>query len=334
MPKISVIIPAYNAEHTIEETIHSVLNQTFTDFELIVIDDGSKDRTVELAQAIQDDRINVIPYENGGVATARNRGITHAQGEYISFLDHDDLWTRDKLETQLQGLETYPKAGVAYSWTLYMHNEAGNLRYSPAPAVQHAGNIYTQLLMRNFIESGSNILARRETIQAVGGFDSSPKNCEDWDYYLRLAENWEYVVVPAYQILYRQSATAMSSQIENTERGGLVLFDKVFQTAPEEIQKYKARSLSNHYRHCAGLYLASAQDKPTTLKALRLLQFSIQHWPLTLLKLRTYFIVFRLLLNLMVAPSLIHQMHTIKVKYFNRQIHDPRTVSPDPRTVN
>ena len=86
----SVIIPAYNAEHTISETIASVQKQTFSDFELLIIDDGSTDRTLKLVQASTDERIKIFSYKNAGVSVARNRGIAHANGEFISFVDADD----------------------------------------------------------------------------------------------------------------------------------------------------------------------------------------------------------------------------------------------------
>src|SRR4028118_518511 len=135
MPQISVIIPAYNAERTIRETIESVQQQTFLDLELIVINDGSKDRTVELVQSIKDDRLKIFSYENGGVCVARNRGIDHANGEFIAFLDADDLWTPDKLELQAAALKQHPEAGVAYSWTYFMdvdeQGEASSFLPSP-----------------------------------------------------------------------------------------------------------------------------------------------------------------------------------------------------------
>ncbi len=120
MPKISIITPAYNAERTILETIESVQNQTFSNFELIVINDGSKDRTLDLLQTIKDERLKIFSYENGGVAIARNRGLSHATGDFIAFIDADDLWTPDKLELQLAALQKHPEAGVAYSWTYFM----------------------------------------------------------------------------------------------------------------------------------------------------------------------------------------------------------------------
>jgi glycosyltransferase involved in cell wall biosynthesis len=102
MPTISVIIPVYNGEKTIKQTVESVLNQTFRDFELLIINDGSQDATLEIIQAINDERIQVFSYQNSGVSASRNRALTKAKGEFISFIDADDLWTPNKLELQLK----------------------------------------------------------------------------------------------------------------------------------------------------------------------------------------------------------------------------------------
>ena len=110
MPKISVVVPAYNSQNTICETITSVLQQSFSDFELIVINDGSTDRTLELLSDVKDARLKVYSYPNGGLPAARNRGIIRATGEFLSFIDADDLWTSDKLELQLQALQENPKS--------------------------------------------------------------------------------------------------------------------------------------------------------------------------------------------------------------------------------
>jgi glycosyltransferase involved in cell wall biosynthesis len=120
MQTISVVVPAYNAERTILETIASVQQQTFSDFELIVINDGSTDGTLEQLNTVKDPRLKVFSYENGGISVARNRGIAQATGEFIAFLDADDLWTPDKLELQLAALQQHPEVGVAYSWTCFM----------------------------------------------------------------------------------------------------------------------------------------------------------------------------------------------------------------------
>jgi glycosyltransferase involved in cell wall biosynthesis len=192
MPIISVIIPAYNAERDILETIKSVQQQTFSDFELIVIDDGSTDRTLELLHTLEDDRIRIFSYENGGVCTARNRGISHATGEYIAFLDADDLWTPDKLELQLAALQQHPEAGVVYSWTSCI-DEQGQLLFDYPPRV-FEGNVYAQLLVGDFIYNASNTLVCRQAIDSVGEFDSAISGCADWDYWVRLSARWPFVL--------------------------------------------------------------------------------------------------------------------------------------------
>jgi glycosyltransferase involved in cell wall biosynthesis len=182
MNKISVIIPAYNSEKTILATITSVQNQTFTDWEIIIINDGSTDNTLEVVEKIQDERIKIYSYENGGLSTARNRGITQAKGEFISFLDADDLWSPDKLELQLKALQENPTAGVAYSLVVSGLEKADNLfTFIEGNKTIYHGDVYRQLLLKNFISCGSNILVRRAAIESVGIFDLQLKSCEDWD---------------------------------------------------------------------------------------------------------------------------------------------------------
>jgi glycosyltransferase involved in cell wall biosynthesis len=101
VPLISVILPAFNAESSILETVASVRGQSFREFEILVIDDGSTDGTATVLAGVRDDRLRLLSFENGGLSVARNRGIEHSQGEYLAFIDADDLWTPDKLESQL-----------------------------------------------------------------------------------------------------------------------------------------------------------------------------------------------------------------------------------------
>jgi glycosyltransferase involved in cell wall biosynthesis len=249
MPTISVIIPAYNAERTILQTIASVQQQTFSDFELIVINDGSKDQTIELLNNVVDERLKIFSYENGGLPVARNRGISHATGEFMAFLDADDLWTADKLESQLTALQQHPEAGVAYSWTYFM-DEQGKSSSLGEPLF-FIGNVYAQLLVSNFIASGSNPLIRRQAVESVGEFDTTLKSCEDWDYWLRLAARWPFIVVPKHQIFYRQSSRAMSSKVEVMQKANLIMIEKAYRAAPLELQFLKNQSLAWIYRYCA-----------------------------------------------------------------------------------
>jgi glycosyltransferase involved in cell wall biosynthesis len=252
-PLISIVVPAYNAERTILETIASVQQQTFSDFEIIIINDGSTDRTLELVQEIQDERVKIFSYENGGLPVARNRGISHAKGEFIAFIDADDMWTSDKLELQLARLQQYPEAGVAYSWSRFV-NEQGELSY--AVDDRHIeGNVYEKLLLNNFLNNGSSLLVRREAIDSAGEFDPTLKSCEDWDFYLRLAAKWSFVLVPKPQILYRQSSTAMTSKIDVMESAALITIERAYRAAPLKLQHLKNQTLARLYQYFTRQYL-------------------------------------------------------------------------------
>jgi len=306
MPQISVIIPAYNAERTIRETIESVQRQTFLDFELIVINDGSKDRTVELVQSIQDERLKIFSYENGGLPVARNRGISRATGEFIAFLDADDLWTPDKLELQLTALKQHPEAGVAYSWTCFMDvNEQGEaVSFLPSPQYSFEGNVYEKLLVSDFIHSGSNTLIRRQAIASAGEFDPTLKSCEDWDYWLRLATRWHFVVVLKHQIFYRRTPGAMSSKVEVMKEAALIAMEKAYKAAPPELQYLKSYTLTSFHKYCAGQYLEHCTDISEVREAQEHLWSAICLQPKTLLDKATQKLVIKFLLKRVFPPKI------------------------------
>lgn len=258
LPSISIIIPAYNADCTILETIESVLNQSYFDIEIIVINDGSKDRTLELINSVQDNRLKVFSYKNAGVCVARNYGISHAVGEFISFIDADDLWALDKLEAQLDALKQHPEADVAYSWTYFFDEQTGE--EFPGEPIYFVGNVYAELLKENFIASGSNILVRREAIKKVGEFDSSFTYCADWNFYLRLAAQCEFVVVSKHQIFYRKSTSSMSSKLDGVEFYAIAVIEKQYQLAPLEYQFLKNQSLGRIYKYSTQQWLQRSND--------------------------------------------------------------------------
>lgn len=288
MPKASIIIPTYNSAATVEETITSVQNQTLADWELIIIDDGSEDETIEVVQNICEPRLKLFTYANGGVSTARNRGISHAEGEYLTFLDADDLWTRDKLASQIAALKNNISARAVYSWTHYI-SEKGKILFSGVRSKKE-GNIYQELLQRNFLLSGSNILIHRDVLSVVQGFNPQLAYAADWDFYLRVAKNFNFAVVPKYQILYRQSANSMSSKIEKLKAESLLVLEQAFVHAPGEFKHLSRKSHSILYLYCAELYskknviekqenfLKAKQNltDAVTLNSLILLQFKAQ----------------------------------------------------------
>ena len=324
MPQISVIIPAYNAEQTILKTIESVRQQTFSDFEIIVINDGSKDKTLELLQTIQDQRLKVFSYENGGLCTARNRGISHATGEFIAFLDADDLWTADKLELQLTALQQNSQAGVAYSWTCFMDvDEQGKASsFLPSPKYSFAGNVYQNLLVSDFVHSGSNTLIRREAIESVGEFDSVCTGCADWDYWMRLSVRWQFVVVAKYQILYRRTHGSMSSKVEVMRKEALIAIEKAYQAAPPELQYLKTHSMTSFHSYCASLYLQHRTDRNGLSQARQHLWSAIRLNPKTLLDRTTQKLLIKFLLKQIFSPS--------AASYLFERLRKPISMS-DPR---
>ncbi|MBE9144578.1 glycosyltransferase [Planktothrix mougeotii] len=247
MAIISVVIPAYNAEKTIKQTIDSILNQTFQDFEIIVINDGSTDSTLDIVSHIHDPRIQVFSYPNSGAPTSRNRGLALAKGEYIALLDADDLWTPDKLESQYQALKNHPQAAVAYSWTDYI-DESGNFLKS-GRHLTFNGDVYAELLIQNFLENGSNPLIRREAFAEVGEFDPSLLGGQDRDLYIRLAARYYFVAVPLVQVFYRMSPYSISSQILRQEKQCVAVIEKAFLQAPSSLQHLKKQSLAKIYKY-------------------------------------------------------------------------------------
>lgn len=216
LPLISVVIPLYNAEKTILRTVQSVLSQTFTDFELIIIDDGSTDSSSDIIAGIHDDRIILKSFGNKGTSASRNRGIKIASGNYISFIDADDLWTEDKLESQLKALRESPDAGLSYSWTAFI-DESGKYLSAKFPA-RISGNVYTKLFLNNFIASGSNVLIKKACLEKIEWFNETLESGEDIEFLLRFAKKWPFALVPRYQILYRFHNSSVSSSVEKTRR--------------------------------------------------------------------------------------------------------------------
>jgi glycosyltransferase involved in cell wall biosynthesis len=210
-PTVSVIIPSYNCEKYIAQTLKGVIEQTFTDWELIVVDDASTDRTVALCQGV-DPRIRVITQPNAGVCAARNRGFRASTGDFICFLDHDDYWLPEKLSRQLAWMTRRPEFGVVYSNCLYWHRVDGEFPDPPsiAPASindvldeRFTGWVYHQFMIDSCALT-SSALIRREALERFGLFDESLAYSEDWDLFLRLSRHYQFAQMNWTSTLYRQ----------------------------------------------------------------------------------------------------------------------------------
>jgi glycosyltransferase involved in cell wall biosynthesis len=182
-PLVSVIIPTYNRGWIVSEAIDSVLSQDFSDYELMVVDDGSDDRTPEILAAYED-RITVIRHANRGVSAARNRGIAAAAGRLIAFLDSDDLWLPQKLTTQVNFFAQNPNAVICQTEERWVRN---GVRVNPKKRhLKFSGMIFERSLALCLV-SPSAVMIRKELFDAVGVFDEDLPACEDYDLWLRIS---------------------------------------------------------------------------------------------------------------------------------------------------
>lgn|SRR5574337_37784 len=194
-PTVSVVVPAYNAAAFLRRAIDSVLGQTAVDLELLVVDDGSTDATLQLL-AGYGERLQAIPQVNAGPAGARNRGLALARGRYIAFLDADDWWLPEKLGRQVALLDSRPEIGFCSTGTRVVHADG-----TPAgdwPCGDIGASLLETLFMRGAVVSGSTsgVLARRELLLDAGGFDERLRGFEDPDLWIRLAARAGYACIP------------------------------------------------------------------------------------------------------------------------------------------
>ena len=193
MPAVSVVVPTYGRANILPRALDSVLSQTYSDFELIVVDDCSPDDTNKIVDSYSDNRIMYLRHEqNRGANAARNTGIKAANGEYLAFLDDDDKWLPEKLEQQMALYDKLDESfGLVYTGRRIVNSDEVIERYIP----QLEGNIYPKLLRKNVIPSETPLI-RTDCFDNVGLFDTGLRSCQDWDMWLRIAKNYKISFVP------------------------------------------------------------------------------------------------------------------------------------------
>ena len=194
-----MIITTYNREHFVREAIESVLNQTFQDYELIVVDDGSEDNTYKSICAYRP-KIRYIFQPNAGPSAARNTGIHLSRGEWISFLDSDDIWKKDKLEKQIQALQEEPQFKVCYTDEVWIRN--GRFVNPRKRHTKYSGWIYLHCLPLCII-SPSSVIIHRSVLEKVDLFDTSLPVAEDYDLWLRITALYPVKLLPQKLIIKR-----------------------------------------------------------------------------------------------------------------------------------
>jgi glycosyltransferase involved in cell wall biosynthesis len=223
----SVVIPTFNRAYLIERPIRSVLAQTCSSFEIIVVDDNSTDNTEEIVKGIGDSRIKYVRHDqNYGSNVARNTGIENATGEFIAFLDSDDEWLPEKLEKQLKILSNHSEICVCYTWIKSVNEDTKKeLIVSP----EFEGFIFEDLLYSQFVNPSSTVV-RRSCFDTVGVFDVNPafRSCQDWDLWLRLSQSYQFAMVPEVLTIWwnHSSKNRNTNNVTMMFQGFLALLEK------------------------------------------------------------------------------------------------------------
>jgi len=256
---ISVVIPAHNAAHFIKETLDSALAQTYPAVEVIVVDDDSTDETAEIVQAYGK-QIKLLRQQKQGAAAARNLGIRQAQGEYIAFLDADDLWLPEKLERQVDCIINKKVAWVTCKATFFDHRSGRTL---PAYSVQlFEGDVLEKLFLENFILSPTPIV-KKSIFSEVGYFNEAPEARigEDWDMWLRIAARHPLGVVRQNLALKREHPGSMMQSVSAAEKLHIQLaaIERAVSREADRLGPLKNKLLAKKYLDCGIVYLTQEQ---------------------------------------------------------------------------
>ncbi len=280
MPTISVVITCYNYARYLAGCLDSVLNQTFQDFEVIVVNDGSTDNTDEVISSyIKDPRIIYIKQKNAGQANAKNTGIQNSNGEFIAFLDADDLWDATKLEKQVP-LFGNIRVGVVYSKAKYIDGD-GNLldfKIEGKYLQPRNGSVTEFLIFDNFIPFSSSVI-RRECIEKLGMFNESIQMGIDWDLWLRISVYYLFLFIDEPLLLYRLGHTGqMSKNLEVRRECSDEIMTKFLEQNPGALTNKTIRDAMVYTYLNRGYYYRS-QNIVTSLKYyLKAIRTNPAHW--------------------------------------------------------
>jgi glycosyltransferase involved in cell wall biosynthesis len=280
MPSVSIVVSAFNVGPYIRAAVDSVRRQTFTDTEIIVIDDGSTDDTSERLRAVHDVRLRVVRQPNAGLSAARNAGIALASGRYIGFLDGDDVWHPDKLKHHVAILDAHPEIGLTFSRSAIIDasgRATGRFsRRAEGPICRRA------LLIENIVSNGSSAVLRRDVFTAVGGFDTALTACEDHDMWLRVTglRDGNAWAIPEALTGYRIRAGQMSRNVDRMRSQWEAVIAKAARQAADEVEAVRGESTARFLRYLAylsyesgrpaesaGLFRAALQSNLTSLLA-------------------------------------------------------------------
>jgi len=243
-------MPTYNRANYITYAIDSVLSQSYPNFELLVVDDGSTDNTKDIVTPyLEDPRVHYIYKENGGQSSGRNLGFKNSKGDYICFLDSDNVWFNNKLETCIEAAAKNPDYGVIYGNVLTI-DEKGHV-ISKVSRDRHSGWITAQLLKDNFVTINTATI-KRECYENMGGLDESFLRAPDYEFWLRLSTQYKFLYIPEHMAQYRIMKDQISTDKDGRFKANKEILDHFLELHPESVSNLQKRiGLSYYYNRKA-----------------------------------------------------------------------------------
>ena len=273
--QVSVIIPFYNAEKFIAETIQSVLEQSYINYELILVNDGSTDDSEKICWSFSDKRINYLKIPNGGVSMARNIGYAKSSGEYVAFLDADDRWLTERLQKTVDKMNDDSSIGL-----IHTHIAVIDENGKKTGQVFHGkeGWILDDLLKWEecCIPAPSSILVRREVLKNVGLFDKNLSTAADHDFFFRVSSKYKIAMLPEVLGEYRVHENNMHLNIKRMEKDHVYTYRKADKNGFFSNKKFKKHCFGNLYRILSGSYWVNARD---IFNAIRCGLISLYYYP-------------------------------------------------------
>lgn len=271
---VTVITPTYNREKTLERTVKSVLAQTYTNFEYVIVDDGSRDNTVSLMDRLilSDPKKRIRFYQhkkNAGQNAALNTGLNMANGELVAFLDSDDEWLPDMLEKQVRKFIDNPEIGCSYTWSArYEGDQLVTIR-----EYNIEGSIYKEALEQGYVSGPITLMVKRECLVAIGGFNNEFTVCQDDDLCFQLAKKYKFALVKKALAIIHDDA---GNQTIKNARAYADGWTKLFVKYEADIVQYCGhKTMARHFLKCAKLYVKSQDAELVRVNARR----SISHYP-------------------------------------------------------
>lgn len=255
---VSVVIPTFNRSAKLLRALRSVFAQTFKQFEILVIDDGS-DNSAELVQGEFGDGVVYLRGHAAGVAAARNLGIARSLGQYVAFLDADDWWYPEKLETFIVAARAHPDTGLFYS-KMHIVNEGGDI-IRATPIRTRGPVVYPEIAEGNFIFN-STVVVKKSCVDQVGGFDTTLSGCEDWELWIRVARRFPARLIPHVLVAYEHlSAGSFTSRYETWVSAHDEVIAKTLRNDPAMTRRWVNRIRSGVSYAKGSIYLGAGQER-------------------------------------------------------------------------